>query len=98
MDAAAALTYTIARTEVSADVYGITPAQLAEAAAAVNALDPDQRGAYAPTTVLGTLVGIAGEHQAECDRDQCRTCTAVRVGLAGTIAGLRTLLAETRVG
>lgn len=97
MDAAAALTYTIARTKVSADVYGVTAAQLAEAAAAVHALDHAQRNAYATTTVLGTLVGIAGEHQAECERDDCRTCDAVRVGLAGTIAGLRTLLSEMRV-
>lgn len=94
MDAVAALTQTISRTTDAANLYGVTKSEIADAAATVASLDRHQRHAYATTAVLGTLVSIAGQHQAECDRDGCRTCAAVRTGLAGTIAGLRLLVSD----
>ncbi|GAA0494062.1 hypothetical protein Ade02nite_20750 [Paractinoplanes deccanensis] len=95
MNAVDALNLTIARTDATADLYGVTPAELDAGAKTLAGLDWQERNAFAASSVLGTIVAIAGEHQAECRRPDCRTCDAVRSGLATTLAGLRTLKRET---
>lgn len=95
MNAVDCLNLTIARTDATADLYGVTPAELAEGTKVLAGLDWQERNAYAASSVLGTIVAIAGEHQAECRRPECRTCDAVRTGLAATLAGLKILRRET---
>jgi hypothetical protein len=89
-----ALTFTISRADEAAYQFGVSADQVADSLRRVNALDWQERNAYAASSVLGTMIDIATAHQQDCDRFNCPTCFAIRDGLAAHLASLRTLRTE----
>jgi hypothetical protein len=94
LDTVEALTFTIGRADDAAHLFGVSADQVADSLRRVNALDGQERNAYAASSVLGTIIDIALAHQQDCDRANCATCRAIRDGLAANLASLRTLRAD----
>ncbi|WP_433293185.1 hypothetical protein ACQP2F_29985 [Actinoplanes sp. CA-030573] len=54
------------------------------------------RHGFLPGAMQRTILDVAAQHHAECDREHCRTCDTIRHGLTTTLAALRVAVAAER--
>jgi hypothetical protein len=54
------------------------------------------RDGFLAAALQRTILDVAAQHHAECDRPQCRTCDTIRYGLTTTLAALRVAIVAER--
>jgi hypothetical protein len=60
------------------------------------ATDLAVRDGFLAGTLQRTILDVAAQHHAECDRAECRTCDTIRYGLTTTLAALRVAIVAER--
>jgi hypothetical protein len=91
LDTVQALDVTIHQADEAANLFGVSPTQVAASLRDVGHLDQPGGSAHAAETALEALIGVAKTHRQACGLRRCPMCTAIRHAIAANLATLRAM-------